>query len=92
MSNGENGPGRRWFNGKMNKPSSGYDIGSGPCSREPSISGLIAYLTLGFLLLLHLAFALLIRFMLLADLLTLSVGCQAGARTEGLLGGMPVLA
>jgi hypothetical protein len=29
---------------------------------------------------------------LLAGLLTLSVGCQPGARAEGLLGGMPVLA
>jgi hypothetical protein len=51
-----------------------------------------AYLTLSFLLRPHLTFAFLIRIMLLADLLTLSVGCQAGARAEGLLGSMPVLA
>lgn len=52
----------------------------------------MAYLTLGFLLLPHLTFALLISLVLLADLLTLSVRCQPGARAEGLLGGMPVLA
>jgi hypothetical protein len=50
------------------------------------------YLTFGFLLLLQLALAFLIRVELLAGLLTLSVGGQPGARAEGLLGSMPVLA
>ena len=60
--------------------------------QDNKVSNIEAYLTLGFLLLLHLTFTFLISIELLADLLTLSVGCQPGARAEGLLGSMPVLA